>query len=222
MLLDSPEGWLAAAGHDLRQPVQALGLLVASLEERLQDRGERALVQDIAGLVQALDRSLDALLDLSRIEGRGIECRARPVALSDLFHRLDRQFAGQAERRGLALRFRPGGKSVVCDPQLLERIVGNLLQNALKYTVRGGVVVVARSTTSHVHVEVWDTGPGIPVESLPRIFEPFFRIGADVPGSGLGLAIVQRLCESLGLSLRAASRPGRGSVIRVGIPVSHA
>ena len=140
------------------------------------------------------------------------------------------QYAGQAELAGLGLRFSTGGKSVTSDPQLLERVVGNLVQNALKYTLEGGVVVVARSTATHINIEVWDTGIGIAPEQLPRIFQEFYQ-GAQgtrgTPGGhdhrdrqqglGMGLAIVRRLVRLLGHRLEVASKPGRGTLFRVGI-----
>ncbi len=130
---------------------------------------------------------------------------------------------GQAELAGLGLRFSPGGKSITSDPQLLERIVGNLIQNAIKYTAHGGIVIVARSTPSHINLEVWDTGSGIPAAELPRIFEEFYQVGRGERdrshGLGMGLAIVKRLAALLGHRLEVASTPGRGTMFRIGVPI---
>ncbi|MFO1298742.1 MAG: ATP-binding protein, partial [Rubrivivax sp.] len=119
--------------------------------------------------------------------------------------------------------FSPGGKSVTSDPQLLERIVGNLVHNAIRYTATGGIVVVARSTRTHINIEVWDTGSGIPAPDLPRIFDEFFQVGRGErdrsQGLGMGLAIVKRLAALLGHRLEVASTPGRGTMFRVGVPV---
>jgi len=124
---------------------------------------------------------------------------------------------------GLGLRFSPGGKSVNSDPQLLERIVGNLIQNAIKYTARGGIVVVARNTATHINVEVWDTGSGIPAGELPRIFDEFYQVGRGERdrshGLGMGLAIVKRLAALLGHRLEVASAVGRGTMFRIGVPI---
>jgi signal transduction histidine kinase/CheY-like chemotaxis protein len=217
--------FLAIASHDLRQPVHALGLFAATLGKRLQHTPDEALVRNFLRAVDDLERSFSALLDISRLDGAALSPRLTTFALRDLFRRLHMQYAGQAELAGLGLRFAPGGKSVTSDPQLLERVVGNLVQNALKYTRSGGVVVVARSTRTHTHIEVWDTGIGIAPDQLPRIFQEFYQAtGRPVrrdrqQGLGMGLAIVRRLVSLLGHRLEVASTPGRGTVFRVGIAV---
>ena len=213
--------FLAIASHDLRQPVHAIGLFAATLERRLQGSDEEPLVRNMIRAIDGLDRSFNAMLDVSRLDAGTIEPNVQHFALRDLFRRLHMHFAGQAELKDLALRFSPGGKSVNSDPQLLERILGNLVQNALKYTEQGGVVVVARSTASHLNIEVWDTGLGIAATDLQRIFEEFYQVGrserARAQGLGIGLAIVKRLAKLLDHSLTVASRPGRGTMFRVGI-----
>lgn len=213
--------FLAIASHDLRQPVHAIGLFAATLERRLQGSDEEPLVRNMIRAIDGLDRSFNAMLDVSRLDAGTIEPNVQHFALRDLFRRLHMHFAGQAELKDLGLRFSPGGKSVNSDPQLLERILGNLVQNALKYTEQGGVVVVARSTATHLNIEVWDTGVGIAAADLPRVFEEFYQVGrserARAQGLGMGLAIVKRLARLLGHSLTVASRPGRGTMFRVGI-----
>jgi signal transduction histidine kinase/CheY-like chemotaxis protein len=215
--------FLAIASHDLRQPVHALGLFAATLEKRLQGSAEEPLVRNLMRAIEGLGRSFNAMLDISRLDAGTIEPNIQHFPLRDVFRRLHMHYAGQAEGAGLALRFSPGGKWVSSDPQLLERILGNLIQNALKYTERGGVVVVARSTSTHTHVEVWDTGIGIRESDLPRIFEEFCQVGAvqrnRLQGLGIGLAIVKRLAQLLGYRLTVASRPGRGTMFRLGIPI---
>jgi signal transduction histidine kinase/CheY-like chemotaxis protein len=213
--------FLAIASHDLRQPVHAIGLFAATLERRLQGSDEEPLVRNMIRAIDGLDRSFNAMLDVSRLDAGTIEPNVQRFALRDLFRRLHMHFAGQAEQQDLGLRFSPGGKSVNSDPQLLERILGNLVQNALKYTEQGGVVVVARSTATHLNVEVWDTGRGIAAADLHRIFEEFYQVGrserARAQGLGMGLAIVKRLAKLLNHSLMVASWPGRGTMFRVGI-----
>ncbi|HET9643604.1 MAG TPA: ATP-binding protein [Burkholderiaceae bacterium] len=215
--------FLAIASHDLRQPVHALGLFAATLEKRLQGSAEEPLVRNLMRAIEGLGRSFNAMLDISRLDAGTIEPNIQHFPLRDVFRRLHMHYAGQAEGAGLGLRFSPGGKSVSSDPQLLERILGNLIQNALKYTERGGVVVVARSTSTHTHVEVWDTGIGIRESDLPRIFEEFCQVGpgqrSRLQGLGIGLAIVKRLAQLLGCRLTVASRPGRGTMFRLGIPL---
>jgi signal transduction histidine kinase/CheY-like chemotaxis protein len=213
--------FLAIASHDLRQPVHALGLFAATLERRLKGTGDEPLVRNMVRSIDGLDRSFNAMLDVSRLDAGAIEPNLQHFPLRDLFRRLHMHFAGLAEQAGLNLRFSPGGKSVTSDPQLLERIVGNLIQNAIKYTERGGIVVVARSTATHFNVEVWDTGVGIRGTDLPRIFDEFYQVGRGQrtrgQGLGMGLAIVKRLARLLGHSLTVVSQPGRGTMFRIGI-----
>jgi two-component system, sensor histidine kinase len=217
--------FLAIASHDLRQPVHALGLFAATLHKRLAHAPEEALARNLMRAVDGLERSFNAMLDISRLDGGAISPRMQSFALRDVFRRLHMQYAGQAELAGLGLRFAPGGKYVTSDPQLLERIIGNLVQNAIRYTTQGGVVVVARRTRTHVNVEVWDTGVGMGAAELPRIFEEFYQVGRGErdrsQGLGMGLAIVKRLAALLGHRLEVVSRPGRGTLFRLGVPLGE-
>ncbi len=213
--------FLAIASHDLRQPVHAIGLFAATLDKRLEGSPEQPLVRNLNRAIAGLDRSFTAMLDISRLDAGAVEPRIQHFPLRDLFRRLHMHYAGQAEQKGLGLRFSPGGKSVSSDPQLLERVLGNLLQNAIRYTQSGGIVVVARSTESHTHIEVWDTGIGIAERELPKIFDEFYQVGGGQrvrsQGLGMGLAIVKRLVRLLGHELKVASRPGRGTMFRLRI-----
>jgi two-component system, sensor histidine kinase len=215
--------FVATASHDLRQPMHALGLFAATLERRLQGTPELLLVHNLVRSIDGLDRSFNAMLDISRLDAGTMEPNFQRFPLRDLFRRLHMHFAGQAEQAGLGLRFYPGGKSVTSDPQLLERLLGNLIQNAIRYTQDGGIVVVARTTQAWTNVEVWDTGAGIAAEELPRIFDEFYQVArggrARERGLGMGLAIVKRLAQLLGHRLEVASQPGRGTMFRVGIAV---
>ncbi|RZJ05189.1 MAG: HAMP domain-containing histidine kinase, partial [Rubrivivax sp.] len=214
--------FLAIASHDLRQPVHAMGLFAATLHKRLSGTADGALTGNLLRSIEGLERSFNALLDLSRLDGGVIPTHFQAFMVGDLFRRLQMQYGGQAELAGLSLRFSPGGKAVISDAQLLERILANLIQNAVRYTSQGGVVVVARTTLSHLNLEVWDTGCGISEEDLPHIFDEFFQVGRSErdrsQGLGMGLAIVKRLTLLLGHRLEVASVPGRGSVFRVGVP----
>ena len=224
--------FLAIASHDLRQPVHAIGLFAATLERRLEGSVELPLVRNLSRAIDGLDRSFNVLLDISQLDAGAIEPQVQHFALRDLFRRLHMHYAGQAEQKGLGLglRFAPGGKSISSDPQLLERILGNLVQNAIKYTERGGVVVVARSTAEHINIEVWDTGIGIRAADLPKVFDEFYQAGhgergghgghaerVRTQGQGMGLAIVRRLVRLLGHELTVCSRPGCGTMFRVRI-----
>jgi len=215
--------FLAIASHDLRQPVHALGLFAATLQRRLQHSPDEPLARNLMHAVDGLERSFNALLDISKLDAGAIAPRMETFALRDMFRRLHMQYGGQAEFAGLGLRLSPGGKSVTTDPQLLERIVGNLIHNAIKYTTRGGIAVLARSTTTRINIEIWDTGRGMPPEELPRVFEEFYQVGRTerdrTHGLGMGLAIVKRLAALLGHRLEVASSPGRGTMFRIGVPI---
>ncbi len=214
--------FLAIASHDLRQPVHALGLFAATLHKRLSATADGAITGNLVRSIEGLERSFTALLDLSRLDEGVIPTHVQAFMVGDLFRRLQMQYGGQAELAGLGLRFSPGGKAVISDAQLLERILANLIQNAVRYTVKGGVVVVARTTRSHLNLEVWDTGCGIGAEELPHIFDEFYQVGRGErdrsQGLGMGLAIVKRLTLLLGHRLEVVSVPGRGSMFRVGVP----
>ena len=215
--------FLAIASHDLRQPVHALGLFAATLHKRLMNSPDEPLGRNLMRSVDSLERSFNAMLDISRLDGGALTPKMQNFPLRDLFRRLHMQYGGQAELAGLGLRFCPGGKSVTSDPQLLERIVGNLVQNAIRYTTAGGVVVVARTTRTHVNVEVWDTGCGVAAADLQRIFDEFYQVGRGErdrsQGLGMGLAIVKRLAALLQHRLEVVSTPGRGTMFRLGVPV---
>lgn len=213
--------FLAVASHDLRQPVHALGLFAATLHKRLHAGPDAALARHLLGAVDALERSFNAVLDISRLDAGSVAPTLQTFPLRDLFRRLHMHYAGQAELAGLGLRLAPGGRWVTSDPHLLERMLGNLVQNAIRHTTRGGVVVVARRCGEGVNIEVWDTGSGIGAADLSRIFDEFVRIGVGEHdrshGLGMGLAIVRRLARLLGHRLEIASTPGRGTMVRIGI-----
>ncbi|MDE2613782.1 MAG: response regulator [Burkholderiales bacterium] len=217
--------FVAIASHDLRQPVHAIGLFAATLHKRLAHGPDDALARNLMRSVDGLERSFSAMLDISRLDSGTVSPSMQTFALRDIFRRLQMQYGGQAELAGLALRFAPGGRSVSSDPPLLERIVGNLVQNAIRYTACGGVAVLARRTRTHVNIEVWDTGSGIRAEELPRIFDEFYQVGRGErdrsQGLGMGLAIVKRLAALLGHRLEVASTPGRGTMFRIGVPIGE-
>ena len=214
--------FLANASHDLRQPVHALGLFAVSLQRRLANSADEPLARNLVRAVDGLERSFNAMLDISKLDAGALSPKVETFAVRDMFRRLHMQYAGQAEFAGLGLRFTPAGKTVSSDPQLLERIVGNLIQNAIKYTAHGGIAVVARNHAGGVNIEVWDTGPGIAPAELPRIFGEFYQVGRGerdrAHGLGMGLAIVKRLAALLGHRLEVASVVGKGSVFRIGVP----
>jgi signal transduction histidine kinase len=214
--------FVASAAHDLRQPLHALGMFCATLEQRLQNTPDRPLVRNMMNAIESLEESFGAMLDISRLDAGIVQAAPQTFPIRDVFRRLYQQFGGDAEARDLALRFRASRRIVLSDPLLLERILANLIQNALRYTRRGGVLVAARRHAEGVALEVWDTGFGIPADKLEMIFREFYQI--DNPerdrnrGLGMGLAIVQRLCHLLQHSLEVRSREGRGTVFQLVVP----
>lgn len=215
--------FIATAAHDLRQPLHALGLFAASAEQRLRHSSEYPLIKNMMRAMAALEQSFTAILDISRLDAGSVKVDIQAFPVRDLFRRLYIRFAGDAENRGLSLRFCAAGKFVRSDPQLLERIVANLLQNALRYTQSGGVIVVARRAGDHLlRIEVRDSGIGIPREQLKLIFEEFYQVNNAqrdrTMGLGMGLAIVRRICALLDHPLDVKSQIGRGSVFSVTVP----
>ena len=212
---DAKSRFLAAASHDLRQPVHALGLFIAQLEETRDPDAVRGLIERIAASSAALSELLDALLDISKLDAGSVDVHVRAFALQQLFDRIEQAFALAAQSRGLRLRVRPTHFFVATDRILLERIVLNLVSNAVRYTQTGGVLVGARRRGEHLTIEVWDTGVGIADEDRRRIFEEFYRLpGAGderAKSYGLGLAIVERLAHLLEVPLQVRSVVGRGS-----------
>lgn len=214
--------FLGAASHDLRQPMHALGLFAAALEKELRATAHHPKVISMARAVDALEDSFSAMLDVSKLDAGIVSPNLQSFPIRDVFRRLHMHCAGQAEERGLSLRFKPGGKLVTSDAQLLERILGNLIHNAIRCTREGGVVVVVRTRRSRTSIEVWDTGVGIAEDELPKIFNEFYQIenkGRDrSKGLGMGLSIVKRLVVLLGYELEVDSTPGRGTVFRLLMP----
>jgi len=207
--------FLAAASHDLRQPVHALGLFAAAAEETRSDAERRRILRQIARSVSSLSELFDSLFEISRLDAGVLEPRVTTIRVKPVLERLLAELAPEATARGLALRLRARDLAARTDPLLFERIVRNVLTNALRYTERGGVLLTCRRRGGQVRVEVWDTGVGIADEHRAQVFEPFFQIGNSERdrrhGVGLGLAIVERTAELLGHRLELRSRLGLGS-----------
>jgi signal transduction histidine kinase/ActR/RegA family two-component response regulator len=214
--------FLAAASHDLRQPMHALGLFIAQLRGRIVDPDTLALVGKVEAAVTALQELLDSLLDISRLDAGIVKPTVADFRLQPLLGRLESAFAPQAERKGLRLRAVPTNLAVRSDPVLLERVLLNLLSNAVRYTERGGIVIGCRRRGSQVRIEVWDSGIGVAPEHAEAIFQEFYQLGNPErdrrKGLGLGLAIAARLSRLLGSRIDLHSRPGRGSVFAIEIP----
>jgi signal transduction histidine kinase/CheY-like chemotaxis protein len=214
--------FLAAASHDLRQPLHAMGLFAAALSERAHDGHVRNLVGSINASVEALERLFSALMDISKLDAGAVSAKRSAFPLAPLLERLAREFGPLAVTKGLRFSVVRTKAWVDSDPVLLERIVANLVSNAVRYTARGGVVIGARRRGGRVALEVWDSGIGIPGAERERIFEEFYQIGGAArhssKGMGLGLAIIRRLSTLLDHPMRIDSQPGRGSRFTVEMP----
>jgi signal transduction histidine kinase len=218
--------FLAAASHDLRQPLYALTLFSSALKVGEIDPARLTRASHIQECVATLDGLFSELLDLSRLESGAMQPAFSEFALDPLLEDVNRTFRMIAEKRELRLVLRKTDAWVHTDRIMLARVINNLVSNALRYTERGGVLVgVRRAGDTHVRIEVWDTGPGIAPEHQTRVFEEFFQVEqarADAEyrehGLGLGLATVHRLMHLLGGEVVLRSRPGSGSVFSVTIP----
>jgi len=215
---------LAAASHDLRQPLHALGLYTAALAARASATELQPLVRSVQGAVNALEGQFEQLLDLSRLEVGGFAPAWTRVPLAPLFARIAGDLQPQAALRALVLRAVPTPLAVVSDPALLERIVRNLCCNAIRYTERGGVLLTARRRGDAVAIDIVDTGIGIAPDDCTKIFDEFYQVRAAGrsahTGMGLGLAIVRRLAVLLQHEVNVISRVGRGSRFRVIAPAA--
>jgi PAS domain S-box-containing protein len=211
--------FLAAASHDLRQPLSALSLFVSVLRNTLPP-GSGELVGSIQDCVDSLSELLTDLLDVSKLDAGVVTPKLSDFAVDDVLATLVSIHSAEAELKGLRLRLRRSGIVVRTDQQLLHRILGNLVTNAIRYTDRGGMLIACRRRNGRHWVEVWDSGVGISGDKTGIIFEEFRQLGDDARhrGSGLGLSIVAKTAALLGLRIRLTSRPGRGSMFAVELP----
>ncbi|WP_226467596.1 PAS-domain containing protein [Luteimonas panaciterrae] len=216
--------FVAAAVHDLLQPLNAARMLLGALRERLAG-DERALAERVDQSLEAQDDLLASLLELSRLDTGALQPKIESVPLSPLFSGLAAQFGVVAQARGLRLRIVDTRLSVRSDALLLRRALQNLLSNALQYTRNGGVLLGCRREGPHVRIEVWDTGIGIAESKQVAIFEEFRRLDSgidrDKRNAGLGLSIVDRIAKLLGHGIVLRSTPGRGSVFSLRVPLAE-
>jgi len=215
--------FLAAASHDLRQPLHALNLFVAQLRTET-DQAERSRVTaQIDAAVTAMNDLFNALLDISKLDAGVLAPDVTDFPISHLLKRIETTFAPAAREKGLRLRMLPSDAWVNSDLILLERILLNLVSNAIRYTDRGGIIVGCRRRGGQLRIEVWDSGIGIPEDQRGNIFGEFYQLAASERdrrgGLGLGLAIVDRLCRLLDHRLELTSTFGRGSRFAVSLPL---
>jgi signal transduction histidine kinase/ActR/RegA family two-component response regulator len=218
--------FLAVASHDLRQPLHALGMFIGQLSTPRDAASLRRIVERAETSVAAMNELFDALLDISQIDTHQLSPNVGQIPMQRLLDRLAAMYSGEAARKGLSLRLPTTGAWVLSDPVLLERILGNLVSNAIRYTRRGGIVVVCRRRGDALRIDIWDSGPGIPGDQLQGIFSEFVRLESarsdEKQGLGLGLAIVDRLAHLLGHVVDVRSTVGRGSRFSVTVPIAPA
>lgn len=211
--------FLAVASHDLRQPMHALNLYVGSLAGLDMSERARALLANVNQCGQAMDSMFRALLDVSRLDAGTVQPDTRAFCIASLLERIRMEFTPQARNKGLELRIVDCGATVHSDPALIERILRNLVANAVSHTERGKVLVGCRRMKNWLRIAVYDTGPGIAPDQHAAVFEEFYQIGNPErdrsKGLGLGLAIVARLAKLLSTPLALVSEPGRGSMFAV-------
>jgi two-component system, sensor histidine kinase len=214
--------FLAAAGHDLRQPLHALGFFVDALQEQSLPADGRAVVSNIRRSVDVMEDLFNSLLDVSRLDAGIVRPRVATIPLGPLVERVRLEFEPTARQKGLALKAISCSLYVRSDPVLLERVIRNLVANAVRYTDRGRVILGTRRRGETVRVEVWDSGRGIPEDKRREIFQEFRQLENPErdrrKGLGLGLAIVERLVNLLGHPLELQSKLGKGSMFAVTLP----
>jgi signal transduction histidine kinase len=217
--------FLAAASHDLRQPIHAQGLFLEVLSRTELTVQQRELLASANAASGASADMLNTLLDFSRIEAGVVEPQVQAFRLQQLLNKIEREFEQQADAKGLAYRSRETGLVVQSDPALIELILRNLVSNAIRYTERGGLLVACRKHGDQAVLEVWDTGIGITPTQQHEVFREFHQLGNPErdrrKGLGLGLAIADGLSRVLGHNLTLVSTEQRGSVFRLAVPIAN-
>lgn len=217
--------FLAAASHDLRQPMHALGLFISELSQCRLEAPARRLLSKVAASAEAMEDLLDSLLDISRLDAGALEPNVRAFPLQPILERIAATQSATALENGVTLRIRPTWAWCVSDPVLFERVLGNLVSNAVRYSPGGTVLVACRARGNQWRIEVRDNGIGIPPQAQEVIFQEFVQLQnperSRDKGLGLGLAIVRRLTDMLGHTLELRSAPGRGSAFAVTLPAGN-
>jgi len=218
--------FLATASHDLRQPLQTLGLLNGALRRMIRDVECLEMLDQQEQAVDAMSRLLNALLDISKLESGVIKLDLTDFDLAPLLEQLRRDFSGLAATKGLRLAFDTPPMHVHSDPALVSQLLRNLLSNAIKYTQSGAVELRCAKGGDKLRIEVRDTGAGIAPEQVGLIFEEFYQVGVSPnssrDGYGLGLSIVQRIARLLEMRIEVASELGRGSIFAFELPTATA
>ena len=225
----SKSRFIAAASHDLLQPMHAARLFSTALEQSLSSRDDLNILQQLDRSLYGAESMLSALLDIARLEGETIQPKRQSYALHDLLNDLELQFKSIAAQRQIQFKVYDTNFWIDTDPQWIRRIIQNFVSNALRYTATGRIVIgVLRSAQrpQHIRIGVWDTGPGIAEEQRIKLFQEFERCGHTSPwdeqGLGLGLAIVHRMTTLLDHPLHVYSELGKGSCFMVEVPTAAA
>ena len=215
--------FLAAASHDLLQPLNAAGLFVSALEQRDFTPQDRQLIGHIGSALRSAEGLLSELLDISKLDAGALQPEIEEFAIDDVLSALDVEFTALARERELGFRRIRCGRYVRSDPALLRRVLQNFLSNAIRYTDKGRVLLGCRVRGDRLSIQVWDTGPGIPEHQRKKIFEEFHRLSHQDPRGekclGLGLAIVDRIARMLGHPIAVRSTPHRGTMFSVDVPL---
>ena len=218
--------FLASASHDLRQPLNAMQMYIAALKSKVKDEKILTIIEDINSVSASTARLLNALLDVSELEVGAIKPRYEDFSINNIFTSIFQSFAPLAKDKNLQFRIVPSSITVRSDPDLLERILGNYMSNAIRYTEAGSVMMGCRKRGNKVSIEVWDTGCGISEDQMPNIFEDFYQIENKErdrsKGLGLGLALAKRLSLSLNHTIECKSSLGSGSCFSVLVEIGEA
>jgi two-component system, sensor histidine kinase len=217
--------FLATASHDLRQPLQTLGLLNGALRRMVLDPESLDVLSQQEEAIDAMSRLLNALLDISKLESGAITLTLTDFALAPVFDLVRRDFAGLAGSKGLRLAVDSPANMIRSDPALVTQLLRNLLSNAVKYTHQGSVELRCEPRGPRLRIEIRDTGIGIAADQLPMIFDEFYQVGVSPnssrDGYGLGLSIVERIARLLDLQIDVKSTPGQGSVFAFELPMAN-
>jgi signal transduction histidine kinase/ActR/RegA family two-component response regulator len=220
--------FLASASHDLRQPAHALGMLIDCLDQWSNDPQSKGLVASAKAAVREMQDMLDGMFDLSRLDAESTQTQIQAFPIGTLFDALRGGLANEATAKGLHFRVRPSAAWLQSDPTLLRRILLNLVNNSIRYTRSGCILVACRPTHSgtHVRIEVWDSGIGIAPEDQEKVFQEFYQVANPQRdrrlGLGVGLSIVERCCRLLELPLSLRSALGEGTRVTVTVPLTNA
>jgi signal transduction histidine kinase len=224
-LAEAKTRFLAAASHDLRQPLFAMSLFLDNISQTTLAQGQKHTLDQLRRLVQAMKTQLQQLLELSRLDMLEAKPQIVVISVDDLFMDLAAIHAPKAKHLGTRLLFHPGSGFILSDMQLTMRLLGNLIDNALKFAQGGCVLVCARHRSNGILIQVRDNGPGIPAIDQPAVFQEFYQVRNEnrdpAAGLGLGLAIVQRIAGSLGTHVSLRSTESRGAVFSIVLPAGN-